>query len=77
MPGRMLRALVLGTMIFVAPCFATADTNPKKTPPKPVPQVPQSTAPSRSSKSHGATYHPHQGRGGAKNSKRSTTHRTS
>ena len=77
MPGRMLRVLVLGMMIFAVPCLATADTNPKKTPPKPAPQVLQPPAPSRTSKSHGSTYHPHQSRGGAKNSKRSMTHRRS
>ncbi|HET6326215.1 MAG TPA: hypothetical protein VFG04_16170 [Planctomycetaceae bacterium] len=81
MNRRTLRSLFLGVMIFAGPCFVTADTTPKKTTtapkagpktgPKTGPQVIQPTTPSGSSRSHGSHgYHPHQAKGGAKQSKR-------
>jgi len=70
MTSRKLSTLLLGAMVFAGSGLATADTNPKKTPPKPAPQIIQPTPPSRSSKSHGSQYHPHQAKGSSKNSKR-------
>jgi hypothetical protein len=64
---RPLRALALGLLIIAAPCLATADSAPKKSPKVP-PKSSHASPPSRSSKTHGSlhTYHPHQGKSGNK-----------